>query len=394
MVGGDALSIACSEIELLRNAWKAVKKNRGAAGPDGCTISAFERSSQQRLKRMAVKLRWGDYRFARMRNIESPKPNGGVRRLSIPNVSDRVILQAIRMVIEPFFEPLMSRNSHGFRPGRGAQTALKSLMTSLRSGNKWVLETDIRSFFDSIDHTSLLRQIGEITPQFSCSQLLKRSLRMTSRHWLWRIWAPPVAGLAQGSPLSPLLSNCFLLPFDNRLDAFSKGKLVRYVDDLVVLCPSQEFARVGQTLVHQTLSDLKLTMHPGKTRIVDSAAEPFEFLGFEIFQAQCRPSKSNIQKLRQRLGRAVSGRRRLSGSARITELAPCIRSFAWYFGQCDKVNVFHSLDAEIHQRMSRIIVDRKLLDTLPRLTTLIEKWTSSTARPHRRHSSKRWNGDG
>ena len=244
--------------------------------------------------------------------------------LGIPTVRDRIVLQAMKRILEPMVEPKMSPNSFAFRPNRGAHDALRKVQRALIRGQTFVFETDIKKYFNSINHQYLAKTIRQTSEQFAASQLFKESLKM-SDSWIIR----SKLGIAQGSPLSPLLANIFLMKFDDDISkSLPDSTLFRYADDMILLCIDQRQAELGGAEIESQLSNLKLMIHPIKTRITNASRDAFVFLGFEITTKSVQPSKQNIHKLRTAIRRAVSKRRKISADKRLEMLTPVIRSFA------------------------------------------------------------------
>ena len=263
----------------LRAAWAKVRAARGAAGVDGQSVASFEQNVEQRLDELGEDLRAGTYRPQPVRRVYLPKSGGGQRPLGIPTVRDRVVHQAVRQVLEPIFEPRMSPRSHGFRPGRGCQSALKVVDQAVRHGYSWVVDADIAAFFDTVDHDRLLDAVHEAVTDGSLLRLLRRILTAGVLEPGARELSPTPRGTPQGSPLSPLLANLYLHELDERLTRAGWG-LVRYADDFVIFARSEAEATAALALVREVLEgQMKLTLHPDKTRVV-AVAEGFEFLGY------------------------------------------------------------------------------------------------------------------
>ena len=266
----------------LQRAWERVKDNAGAAGVDGMTVARFDRDAATYLQALNKDLQGKTYRPSPVRRVMIPKSSGGQRPLGIPTVRDRIVQQALRQILEPIFELKFSTCSHGFRPERGCHTALAIVDRAVRGGYKWVVDADIRSFFDSVDHEKLIDAVADEIADGRIlkliRQILKSGVQLPSVHGI----EPTDEGTPQGGPISPLLANIFLHKFDMQMVKAGYG-LVRYADDWVVFARSEGEAREALAKARQILEgDLGLTLHSEKTRVV-SVASGFEFLGFHYF---------------------------------------------------------------------------------------------------------------
>jgi len=337
----------------LQAAWERVRSNGGAAGVDGVTISRFERNAENGLLQLHEDLRAKTYRPHPVRRVYIPKSGGGSRPLGIPTVRDRIVQQALLQVLGPIFEAKFSPRSHGFRPGLGCESALRVVDQAIRHGYEWVVDADVRAFFDSVDHEKLLTLLNEEVADGTVLRLIRKILKAGVIEPGVSEAEPTELGTPQGGPLSPLLANVYLHSLDVRLQQAGLG-LVRYADDFVIFARSESEARQALELAREVLEgELGLSLHPEKTRVV-SVDAGFEFLGFhyyrhptkgvrckEVRQKSVRRFRETVRKLTPRLRtqRPVKARhvtpRRLANNQRLTkmigELNRFLRSWHGYF---------------------------------------------------------------
>jgi RNA-directed DNA polymerase len=362
--------------DVLQEAWRRVRSNRGAAGVDRETLADVEGYGVERMLRdLQDALRAGDYRPPPVRRRDIPKPDGGVRPLGIPTVRDRVAQQAAKLVLEPIFEADFLPSSYGYRPKRSATEALECIRRSFIDGCTWVLELDIRKYFDSIDRQRLM---GYVEWRVSDRRVLK-----LVRKWLDAgvmeegVLRETVTGTPQGGVISPLLANIYLNVLDRTWAERGMGTLVRYADDAVVMCRSREEAEAALGLVGEVLAELGLELHPDKTRIVDlgEGREGFDFLGCH-FHARASgrllergirryylhrwPSVRSMKKVRQRV-KELTGRNRNGVKdvrVLISDLNPILRGWGNYFRTGNAANKFRQLDDYVVGRLKRFLRKR------------------------------------
>lgn len=221
----------------LERAWKKVRSNRGAGGVDRQTIANFAEEEEKHLKELHRLLRAKQYRPQALRRVYIPKGNGEERPLGIPAVRDRVVQQALLNILEPIFEPLFHEHSYGFRPGRSTHQAIAQVRRALSEGKEWVIDVDVRKYFDSVNHELLLDAVNEEVSDGSVLRLLREFLE--SGVMQDGVWRETEEGTPQGGVISPLLANIYLNRFDWKM-AQGGYEVVRYADDFVVLCRSKE----------------------------------------------------------------------------------------------------------------------------------------------------------
>ena len=342
----------------LRAAFAGVKANRGAAGVDHQTIAMFEATLERNLERLSEQLRRGRYRPQAIRRVWIPKAGKPRERrpLGIPTVRDRVVQAALRRVLEPIFERDFAETSYGFRPGRGAKDALRRVDARLKSGRSWVVDADIRSYFETIPHGPLMHlirgQVADGRVLALIEQFLTQPVLETAAAWT------PETGSPQGAVLSPLLSNIYLDPLDHAM-ADAGFEMVRYADDFVVLCETHSEAERALAAIRQWMAAARLTLHPEKTRIVD-ATEPggFDFLGYHFERGKRWPSKKSLGKLRAAIRAKTRRANGASLDAIVHQVNQTLRGWYVYF-QHSLPNTFGGVDGWVRMRLRSILRKRR-----------------------------------
>jgi RNA-directed DNA polymerase len=338
-------------------ALQQVAKNNGAPGVDHVTVDEFARQIPENIWQLSDALKDGTYQPQAIRRVHIPKPGTNeTRPLGIPTVRDRIVQAAIVNVIEPIFERDFAEQSYGFRPQRGCKDALRRVDQLLKAGYTHVVDADLKGYFDSIPHDLLMSRLETKIADGRVLSLIKSFLTAGILDGMDE-WTPD-SGAPQGAVLSPLLSNVYLDPLDHLL-AKAGFEMVRYADDFVILCRSREDAERALALVHTWVTGNGLTLHPTKTRIVDSQVESFAFLGYEFRGAKHWPRRKSIQKLRDSL-RAKT--KRTSGESLhciVRKVNPTLRGWFAYFQHSSYANVFSDLDRWLRGRLRSILRKRR-----------------------------------
>ncbi len=308
----------------------AVWRNAGAAGVDGQSVPQFEAQQKVELAQLREELRHERYRRQPARRVWIPKPGTTEKRpLGIPAVRDRTVEAALKHVLEPIFERDFAEHSYGFRPGRGCREAVKRVETLLEEGRAWCVDVDFKSYFDTIPHERLMELVEQRIVDGKVLALLRQSLKAGVLEEL-KDWQPTERGTPQGAVISPILANLYLNPLDHQMVQYG-WEMVRYADDSVVLCWTEEEAKQVLENLRQWSERAGLTVHPTKTRIVNVHSEGFDFLGWHFRGNKKWPRKKSLQKLQDKL-RPLSGRTNRRGLSEIIAQAnPILRGWHGYF---------------------------------------------------------------
>ena len=337
----------------LHAAWNRVARNRGAAGVDRVSVERFAGRAESYLEELSQALSQDTYAVSPVRRVSIPKGGGRRRPLGIPTVKDRVVQTALKLVLEPIFEQEFEATSYGFRPGRGAKDALRRVDALLQAGHTWVVETDIQSYFDNIDHDRLMEEIKRRVSDGRVLKLIKRYLKQDILSGVER-WTP-MRGTPQGAVLSPLLANIYLHPLDQRLgqDGY---ELVRYADDFVVLCRSEAEAHAALAVIRAHCQSIDLTLHPEKTHVGDCrvVGQGFDFLGYHFEAGRRWVRKTSRRAIRDRIRAKTRRTRGQSVQRIIEELNPILRGWFAYFQHANRYE-FQALDGFVRRRLRAVL---------------------------------------
>jgi len=341
----------------LQRAFERVKANAGAAGVDHQTIEMFESRLEENLEKTALLLREDRYQPQAIKRVWIPKPGTTQKRpLGIPTVRDRVVQTALRSVLEPIFEAEFAQHSYGFRPNRGCKDALRRVEELLGAGYVWVVDADLKSYFDTIPHQELMVRLEQTVADGRALNLVKSFLKQGIMEEMEN-WTPQ-QGSPQGAVVSPLLSNIYLNPLDHAMAAAGL-EMVRYADDLVIMCRSKAEAEQAMERVKQWTAAAKLTLHPEKTRIVDAAqVGGFDFLGYHFERGYKWPRKKSIQKLRDAIRAKTKRANGNSLKTIILKVNQTTKGWFEYFKHSHKTT-FNCIDGWIRTRLRSILRKRQ-----------------------------------
>jgi group II intron reverse transcriptase/maturase len=361
--------------DVLQRAWVSVRRNRGAAGIDRTTLAEVEQYGVARLlDELAADLKDGRWRPLPARRVFIPKPGSLERRpLSIPTVCDRIVQAAVKIVLEPVFEADMLACSFGFRPRRATHDALQVLIDESWRGRRWVVETDIANCFEAIGHQELMRAVEERVCDQAVLRLLRAMLRAGVMHD-GRV-RRPVTGTPQGGVISPLLANIYLHRIDRAWDVREHGVLVRYADDVVVMCATRAQAEAALARLTTLLAELGLAPKAAKTRIVQLTVGGggFDFLGFHhrLVRSDGRrtgkhvtflarwPANKAMQHARDRI-RELTDRRRLLLPVEVivAEVNRFVRGWAAYFRYGNSARHLDKIRGYMRMRLALFLAKR------------------------------------
>jgi len=329
----------------LNEAWEKVKQNRGAGGIDDVTIDEFERNLEQNLNEIQRLLRQDSYVPKPVKRVYIPKPDGRQRPLGIPTIRDRVVQQALKNVIEPIFEAEFLDSSFGYRPGKSAKQAIEQIETVRDEGHEWVVDADIKAFFDTVNHEKLIDAVA--VRAFLEADVMEGGQGR----------AKNVIGTPQGGVISPLLANIYLHYFDERMAELG-FEVVRYADDVLVLCGSEEEAEEAISHVKEILEELELTLHPQKTKI-KNFSEGVDFLGFTVYVSHKVPRKEAVRKYKDAVRRATRRNLPINLEMVIQRLNPVVIGWGNYFKIANVNWLYKGLDGWTRMRLRAFKEKRK-----------------------------------
>ena len=340
----------------LKAAWARVRLNAGAAGIDKQTIDLFEKNEEWELQQLHEQLRDGKYRPLAVRRTWINKPGSTEKRpLGIPAIRDRVVQTALRHTLEPIWEAEFAETSYGFRPGRGCLNALRRVDELLKKGYTWVVDADLRKYFDTIPHDRLMEVVRQRVADGRVLDLIESYLQAGVMDG--DEIQEPELGTPQGAVMSPFLSNLYLDDLDHET-ARQGYAMVRYADDFVILCRSQEEAERALAWVRGQVEAKGLTLHPEKTRLVDATQKGgFDFLGYHFERGMRWPRKKSLDKLKERVRLETPRNSGTSLLVTIGKLNQVLRGWFGYFKYSHKTT-FRPIDSWVRMRLRSILRKR------------------------------------
>ena len=336
----------------LESAWKKVAANRGSAGIDNVSIKHYRRHAAERLNRTSELLKQDKYQPAGVKRVWIDKAGSKDKRpLGIPTVTDRIVQTALRNVIEPIFEVEFCQYSYGFRPNRSCKDALRRVDGLLKDNYRYVVDADIKGYFDNIPQDKLMKIVEEKIADSRILALLNQYLKQkvidTAASWT------PEAGTPQGAVISPLLANIYLNPLD-WLMLLQGFEMTRYADDFVVMCKTEKEAEAALETIRTWTTEAGLTLHPTKTKIVDTETDIFEFLGYKFKKRMKFPTDKSIQKFRDNIRKHTKRCNAHSLQTIIDRITPIQRGWFEYFKHAHK-NTFPDQDGWTRRRLRSIL---------------------------------------
>jgi RNA-directed DNA polymerase len=338
------------ERENLREALRRVKANKGSAGVDGMTVGGITDYLKQHWPAIREQLLNGTYEPKPVRRVEIPKPDGGVRKLGIPTVLDRLIQQAVMQVLQRQWDPTFSESSYGFRPGRSAHQAVAQAQQYIAEGYGWCVDFDLEKFFDRVNHDKLM---GQIAKRVEDKRLLKLIRAFLNAGVMENgLVSPSVEGTPQGGPLSPLLSNLVLDELDRELERRGH-RFVRYADDSNIYVRSE---RAGQRVMESVTRFITQTLNLKVNETKSAVARPQErkFLGFSFTagpEVKRVIAPKALDRFKRRVREITRRAKGVSMKTTIEELAPYLRGWRGYFGFCETPEVLLSLTRWVRLRL-------------------------------------------
>ena len=347
------MDVVCERDNLML-AYQRVVENKGAAGVDGIGVAEFKDHLKRHWLTIKARVLAGEYIPQPVRRVDIPKPQGGVRTLGIPTLTDRLIQQALHQVMSPIFEADFSESSYGFRPGRNAHQAVKAAKQYVAEGRRVVVDIDLEKFFDRVNHDLLMEKLSKKIDDGRVHRLIRRYLE--AGMMAEGIVSPRTEGTPQGGPLSPLLSNILLTGLDRELERRGHA-FCRYADDCNIYVKSNGAGERIMASITQFLSDtLKLKVNAAKSAV----AHPWErkFLGYSMTRHKApklRIASTSLKRLEDKIREVLKGARGRNLTQVITELTPILRGWMAYFRLTETKTALEELDGWLRRKLRCIL---------------------------------------
>jgi group II intron reverse transcriptase/maturase len=353
----DKLLAKILESENLNQAFKQVKSNKGASGVDGMKVNELKEHLSENGERIKEQIQTRKYKPSPVRRVEIPKPDGGIRNLGVPTVTDRFIQQAVAQVLTPIYEKQFHKNSYGFRPNRCAQMAIIKSLELMNDGYTWIVDIDLEKFFDTVNHDKLMQLISKTVQDGDVISLIRKFL--VSGIMIEDEYKASIIGTPQGGNLSPLLSNIMLNELDKELE--ERGlKFVRYADDCIILMKSEKAAnRVMKSVTTYLEKALGLKVNITKSKIDKPTG--IKYLGFGFYwdvhghQFKAKPHQKSVEKLKIKLKRLTSRNWGVSTAYRMVKLRQLIVGWVNYYKIGQMKTLCKELDGHIRFRLRMCI---------------------------------------
>lgn len=356
-VNTDSLLEQILSSENLNEAFVQVKRNKGAEGVDGMKVNELGEHLKANGERIKEQIRKRKYKPQPVRRVEIPKPDGGVRNLGVPTVTDRFIQQAIAQVLSPLYEEEFHDSSYGFRPGRCAEMAIMKCLDMMNDGYSWIVDIDLEKFFDTVNHDKLMNIISRTMEDGDVISLIRKFL--ISGVVIDDEYKDTIIGTPQGGNLSPLLSNIMLNEFDKELEARGLN-FVRYADDCIILTKSEKSANRVMASVTKYLEE-KLGLKVNVTKSKVDRPNGIKYLGFGFFydtfshQFKAKPHQNSVTKLKKKLKQLTSRSWGVSTSYRMIKLKQLVVGWVNYFKIGQMKSICKELDEHIRFRLRMCI---------------------------------------
>ena len=343
--------------ENLNAAYLQVVRNKGAAGVDGMEYTELQKHLSENGENIKEQLRMRKYRPQPVRRVEIPKPDGGVRKLGVPTVTDRFIQQAIAQVLTPIFEEQFHNHSYGFRPNRCAQQAVIKALEMMNDGHSWIVDIDLERFFDTVDHDKLMTIIGRTIKDGDVISIIRKFL--VSGIMVDGEYEDSIIGTPQGGNLSPLLANIMLNELDREMEARGLD-FVRYADDCIIMVGSRQAAeRVMKSITRYIEEKLGLKVNASKSKI--DKPKGIKYLGFGFYydsfakEYRAKPHAKSIEKFKAKMKKLTRRSWGVDNAYKVRKLNELIRGWINYFKIGSMKGLCEKLDANIRYRMRMCI---------------------------------------